>query len=85
MPKRTGTTDLINRYSAVYLDKINLLVVYRKEGDIIFEGPISNSQKAIDTLNDYYITDKDELTMAYKSTLSDIQTLVEKYRQPEEK
>lgn len=85
MPKREGTTDLINRYSAVYLDKINLLVVYRKEGDIIFEGPISRSQNAIDTLNDYYITDKDELTTAYKSTLSDIQMLVEKYGQPEEK
>lgn len=85
MPKREGTTDLINRYSAVYLDKINLLVVYRKEGDIIFEGPISKSQKAIDTVNDYYITDKDELTTAYKSTISDIQMLVEKYGQPEEK
>ena len=84
MPERQGTTDLINKYSVVYLDKINVLAVFRNH-QIIFEGPLTDSGKALETLCDYYTADRDDLDEAYNSTVNDIKKLTAQYKPQEEK
>lgn len=78
------STKLINRYSVLYLDRIDALAVFRDNKTILFEGTLADSDKALKTLANYYTVDRDNLDEAYNKTVNDIKLLVEKYKSQKE-
>lgn len=73
------STKLINRYSVLYLDRIDALAVFRDNKNLVFEGTLADSGKALEILANYYSTDRDNLDESYNKAVNDIRALLDKY------
>ena len=69
--------DLSKRYSITYLHKLNKVVIYRDNSQIVWECDADNDSLdiAIDRLANLYLADRDDLDNSYNRAYDELMKL----------
>jgi hypothetical protein len=69
--------NLSERYSIVHLHKLNKVVIYRDNSQIVWECDADNDSLdiAIDRLANLYLADRDDLDNSYNRAYDELQKL----------